>query len=337
MSNYNRILLIFNLLTAVMAVLLIMPEYVRAQGNPTFEKIFYYSGIKAGIKSLQNNAAKIDIFAPQVYSVNSNLKPSGGMNKEIKAIVAKKGIKVMPLIVNQGFNQKIIHNLLVSSKARKAVIAYMIGEAKKNNYIGWQLDFEHINYKDRDRYTAFVEEAANEFEKSSLLLSVAAVARKNDSVNNYYKNWSGAFDYEKIAQSADFISIMAYDDPNSLGPVASLPYVKEVLSYLAGKVPENKLSLGVPLYNWDWGKTTKRAVGYGVLQTIRKNYVCKEDFDLSLGVAWISYNAKGQKRKVWCEDERSFELKMDLVREKKLRGISAWVLGFEDPDIWSKF
>jgi spore germination protein YaaH len=37
---------------------------------------------------------------------------------------------------------------------------------------------------------------------------------------------------------------------------------------------------------------------------------------------------------VFLENARSFEAKLGLVREKKLRGFSAWVLGGEDERIW---
>jgi len=321
---------------AIMAFFLFLPSRILAQEDGELEKIFYYSTGSAGIRSLRDNAAKIDIFAPQAYVVNSKLRISGGLSREIKDIVAKNDLQVMPLVMNQGFNQKIMSNLLASEKTQDAVIAYLISEAKKNNYIGWQFDFEHIYYLDRDRFTNFVKKTGVKFRENNLMLSIAAVARKNDTVNSYYKNWSGAFDYEKISREVDFISIMTYDDPNSVGPVASLFYVEEVLKYLDGKVPDAKLSLGVPLYSWDWYKTTKRAIGHGAVQAIRKNYVCREDFDQNLGVTWVSYSAKGIKRKTWYEDEKSFELKFKVARENELRGISAWVLGMEDPDIWNK-
>jgi spore germination protein YaaH len=37
---------------------------------------------------------------------------------------------------------------------------------------------------------------------------------------------------------------------------------------------------------------------------------------------------------LYLENARSFAAKLALMREKKLRGFSAWVLGPEDPEIW---
>jgi spore germination protein YaaH len=39
---------------------------------------------------------------------------------------------------------------------------------------------------------------------------------------------------------------------------------------------------------------------------------------------------------VFLENARSFAAKLALVREKRLRGFSAWVLGGEDPGIWDQ-
>ena len=67
-----------------------------------------------------------------------------------------------------------------------------------------------------------------------------------------FKNWGGFLTTPELAKAADFISLMTYDDPNSVGPVASLPFVNSVLAYVKDKIPPEKLSLGIPLYNWGW-------------------------------------------------------------------------------------
>jgi spore germination protein YaaH len=37
---------------------------------------------------------------------------------------------------------------------------------------------------------------------------------------------------------------------------------------------------------------------------------------------------------LFLEDARSFKAKLELAKEKKVRGFSVWVLGPEDPAIW---
>ena len=216
-----------------------------------FEKIFYMSESKEkeGIASLKINADKIDIIAPQFYGVTEKLKIAGGLSSNLKKIIKEKNLKVMPLVANAGFKQSIMHNLLSSKKDQDAVIKGLIYLAQKNGYIGWQFDFENISYLDKDLYSIFVENTAKAFHEKGLILSVAAVSRFVDYEDtSAFKNWSGVFDYARISKAVDFISLMTYDDPNSVGPVASLPFVNNVLAYVKDKIPADKLSLGIPTY-----------------------------------------------------------------------------------------
>ena len=144
------------------------------------EKIFYMSQLKEsqGIVSLQKNSDKIDILAPQFYGISPSLKLVGGLDANLKNIIAQKKIKVMPLVSNADFKQDVIHNLLISGTAQDAVIKLLVDVAKKNKYIGWQFDFENISYLDKDLYSAFVEKTAKSLHNNGLILSVAAVAKR---------------------------------------------------------------------------------------------------------------------------------------------------------------
>ena len=276
--------------------------------------------------------------APQAYSVGSDLNIYGSLSAELKEAIKNSNLKVMPLVVNAGFKQSIIHNLLLSSPAQDRLISGLITLGKKNNYIGWQFDFENINYKDKDLYSAFVERAAKELHKNNLILSVAAVSRIADYENtDAFKNWGGAYDYKRISDAADFISLMTYDDSKSYGPTSSALFVKWVLDYVRDKIPAEKLSMGIPFYYWGWNQKTSKRVSSGgynkVLLTIQ-NFLHKKGFDEGLGVPWLVYSIGGKSYKIWYEDKKSFEIKLNIVKNNNLRGFSAWVLGMEDPAIW---
>lgn len=319
--------------SALLCLFIFLPLTATAQ-----EKLFYLSSGNSGIESLKKNLDKIDIVAPQAYKISAELIPYGSVSNEVRTIAKTAGIKMMPLIVNDGFRQDIIHNLLSSTTAQDRLIRYMVSEAQLNNYVGWQFDLEHIFYKDRALFTAFVEKASQTFHSKGLELSIAAVARVSDTENDYYKNWSGAFDYEKLSESLDFISIMAYDDPNSNGPSASMPYVKNVYAYLKNKVPPEKLSWGIPLYYWGWSiypAKKLRTGSYTRIQWLKSIYSYLEGFNDTYKVPYLIYYDQGQGYIIWHEDERSFKEKLDFAKANNLRGFSAWVLGVEDPKIWN--
>jgi spore germination protein YaaH len=325
-------------------------QEILVQNNALFtgEKIFYMSQNKEkqGIASLQKNVDKIDILAPQFYAINSKLKLVGGLSDNLKKTIsdlseqAGKKIKVMPLVANAGFNQKIMHNFLLSQTAQDEAIKGFVSIAIKEKYIGWQFDFENINYLDKDLYSAFVEKTAKALHENGLILSVAAVSRSVDYEDtDFFKNWGGAFDYKRIADAVDFISLMTYDDPNSSGPVASLPFIDKTLDYVKDKIPPEKLSFGIPLYNWNWSKSPfKRVNGSGTydgLIYIKSSFDHKSGFDEALGSSWLTYVWESKQYQVWYQDKKSFEDKLDIINQNKFRGFSAWVLGVEDPEIWS--
>src|SRR5213082_645169 len=51
-------------------------------------------------------------------------------------------------------------------------------------------------------------------------------------------------------------------------------------------------------------------------------------------VPFTYYANGGTYEWLFLENARSFEAKLRLMQEKKLRGFSAWVLGLEDEEIW---
>lgn len=309
--------------------------------NYSLEKIFYISqnNIVDGVLSLEKNWQKIDIVAPQMYSVTPELKLTGKIDPSLKKVINDYNLKTMPLVTNGAFKRDIMHNLLVSKTDQNNIIAGMIEVAKKNKFIGWQFDFENIDYKDKDLFSEFVEKTYTQFKKNKLILSIAAVARYVDFEDTAaFRDWSGVYDYKRIAKSSDFISLMTYDDPNSKGPVASKEFVNKCLVYIKDKVPADKLSLGIPLYYWKWDMESSKRMGSGMyksIMTMMANFKHTLGFDNELGAAWLSYFFNDKNYAVWFENKQSFEQKLKITKDNKLRGFSAWVLGGEDPAIWS--
>ena len=65
------------------------------------------------------------------------------------------------------------------------------------------------------------------------------------------------------------------------------------------------------------------------------NFDCNAGFDRNLGAAWLSYSSQDKQYQVWFQDKQSFADKLGIIKQNKFRGFSAWVLGVEDPEIWS--
>lgn len=328
-------------LSIILCLSTLFPIFTAFAQENNYERLFYMAPGKNGLESFRTNAKNIDIIAPQNYTVDSSLNIKGSISSEIKKIAKENNIKIMPLIVNASFNQKTMHSILIaSSRKQDELIEFLISEAIINNYAGWQFDFEHIHYTDRDKYSEFIERTYKAFKNKNLVLSIAAVVSTKDTSidSDMYKNWSGAFDYKRLAESTDFISLMTYDDPASFGPVASMPFIENVYEYMKDKIPPRKMSLGIPLYYWGWKENPyvkiRKGGTYDRLSYIRRTFKTTEGFHDLFKVPFLKYSFGKDKYIIWHEDKQSITYKIDFLKSHELRGLSAWVLGLENPGIW---
>jgi spore germination protein YaaH len=302
------------------------------------ENLFYYFDNVNGLSDFTKNHKQIDIVAPQIYQVGYDLKVKKPTSTKIIKEAKKKKVDTIPLLVQKDFSKVLMSDILLSEKAQDDIIAYMIKEAKKNKYAGWQFDFENINHLDRDMYTAFVAKTGAALEKEKLSFSVAVVVRSTDyDPSSTNQDWSSAYDYKALAPHVDFLSLMTYDDPYSVGPTASLPYVERIVDYMTTQVPASKLSLGIPFYCWQWqngvraGSTTYNLAS----KAYRKGTDRSRSYDPVLGAEKFSFKTKHVEHEIWCDNDESVEAKQAIVDREGMRGFSVWALGQGDTAIWS--
>ena len=69
-------------------------------------------------------------------------------------------VKVVPLFVNSGFNQQLLHDIVSNPVARARSIEMMLEYAKKYGLDGWQFDLEGLSIRDKDLFTAYFRETA---------------------------------------------------------------------------------------------------------------------------------------------------------------------------------
>ncbi|HEV2448478.1 MAG TPA: glycosyl hydrolase family 18 protein [Candidatus Sulfopaludibacter sp.] len=318
-----------------------------AQTKPAITLLMYLVNRPDSIASFRAHADKVSIIAPQTFSMDAQGFIAGEVPPEVLRIAKENGVAVMPLVTNRGFNQPLMHTVLDSQEARARAIRYLIYYALRDGFAGFQFDYENIHYTYRDKFTVFFREAAREFHKHRLQISAAIVGRLDDTRNSNspggYDNWSGVYDYAAMGKVADFISVMAYaehgatDDP---GPVAGMPWVKRISEYSASVIPARKISLGVPFYGMRW-----EAADPGAARKWRGRSARYPDISAALAKAepvWdevensphLSFDNNARQTELWFENARSLDLKLQLAHAIGFQGISAWVIGQEDPAFW---
>ena len=335
---------------AVLTMLcLIGPGMLSAQG---VERLFYYVDREDSYRSLVAHIDQITVLGPQVYTVDSLGIVYGSLDRRVIELAKARGVKLMPLVVNEGFNQLALRRLLADTAARARAITSLVELCRRNGYWGIQFDVENINVQDRDRFTAWFTDAARALHAGGFTISAAIVHQTDDfagptAYHRFLADSWRTFDLAALGRVADFLSVMSYDQHTRRtppGPVAGMPWVRAVTEYFLRSVPPEKLSLGIPLYGDYWSargdpsperaRTSANSVSWfwGSGLAARNDATIKWD-DVQQ-VPYASFEVGGTFEWLFLENARSFAAKTALVREKKLRGFSAWVLGPEDPAIW---
>jgi spore germination protein YaaH len=318
----------------------------QATEKPALTTVMYLVNRPSAIASFQQNWQSVSIIAPQCFSMDAQGFIAGEVPPTVLETARRHGVALMPLVTNRGFSQPLMHTVLDTPEARARGIRYLLYYALRDGYVGFQFDYENIKYFYRDRFSQFFHEAAVAFHRHGLQLTAAVVGKYADDRNSEspggYDDWSGVYDYRRLARDADFLSIMAYPQHAGFsgpGPLAGLPWVRKIVAFSRSNMPAARISLGVPLYGFHWvapaegeAKWKGRTSLYpDTAAVIAKNTPEWRDDEHAYRV---NFSDTSGRHELWYEDTRSIAPKLELAASERLAGISAWCLGQEDPAIW---
>ena len=319
------------------------------------EALWYSVDREESTQSFLAHADQVSIVAPQVFSIDTLGVIWGSVDPRVVSRAHEKRVKLVPLVMNPGFDQPTIHRILTAPDIRRRAIDNLVALCTRNHFDGLQFDIENVNIADKDALTSFMRESAEALHRARCTVSAAVVPRTSDdpgptSFHRWiFENWRGAYDYKALADALDFISFMTYAQHTggtTPGPVAGYTWMEDALRYvLSLGVPPEKISLGIPSYS-DWWYPTYDAqagsrmrgsdISYATAKGLLTRYGAKPVWDDREKVAYAFWDNAGVNEFLWMEDARSFAAKVELVRKYKLRGYSVWVLGTEDPKVWIK-
>lgn len=333
-------------------MLMAIASPIRAQ---KVEALWYSVDREESTQSFLAHAGQISIVSPQVFSVDSLGVIWGSVDPRIVAAAHAKGVKVVPLVMNPGFDQPTIHRILNVADARQRAIANLVALCRDNHFDGLQFDIENVNVADKDALTSFMRESAVGLHRVGCSVSAAVVPRAGDypGPTSYHRwifeNWRGAYDYKALADALDFISFMTYAQHTGgtpPGPVAGYTWMEDGLKYvLSLGVAPSKISLGIPSYS-DWWYPTFDArdgarmrgndISYATASGLLARHGVEAKWDDGDKSSYAFWSNDGVNEFLWIEDARAFMAKLELVSKYHLRGYSVWVLGMEDPKVWTR-
>ncbi|MGC0771622.1 MAG: glycosyl hydrolase family 18 protein [Candidatus Acidiferrum sp.] len=340
---------------AIVSSFFLLPAVGDAQ-QP--KSLFYMTREPSSVRSFLAHADKIDILVPAWYGVDADGLVSGGPNPLVLETARRHHVPVMPIVANGDFAQEEFHKLLKNPVAKESMIAALIRDCKENGYTGFQFDFEDVHWTDRDALSELVREAAAEFHREGLQLTIATVPNAPGEPGEggfsawIYENWRGAYDLKALAQSVDLICLMTYDQHTrwtTPGPVAGWAWTTGNLDYALKFVPPQKLSLGIPLYGYHWFAGTPiksddksgekpnpsaESIGTEDALDLAKAYGGHIEWDSTDRTAWFYFYRADMREWIFFTDAHTFQERYTLVKERGLQGFCSWVLGAEDPAIW---
>jgi spore germination protein YaaH len=305
----------------------------------------YYVNTKDGRASLFAHMNQIDVLSPGWYDANADGTITGYARRDVIDAAHAAGVAIIPLVVNKDVDPDVGHTILADPERRAALARNLVTEAKTYGYAGFQIDFEQILWTDRDLLTALVQDCATAFHAAGLNLSIAVIPRlpgdatASGTLLDYFRQWSGAYDFAALARAADFVSFMTYDEHNGVTPpgaVAGTPWMREALEFSMQGVPPEKATLGLPTYYHDWtgvGRLTSSS--YADAMILAHDHGVTPAFDATEEEMHFGYDARGRHHELWIQSPETLRRKLLLMYEYGLKGISVWRLGFEDPAFWN--
>jgi len=305
----------------------------------------YYVNTDDGRASLMAHLGQIDVLSPAWYDANADGSITGYARRDVIDAAHASRVAIIPLIVNKDVDPGVGHAILADPNLRTALCGNLVKEAKAFGYAGFQLDFEQIPWTDRDLLTGLVKDCASAFHPAGLNLSIAVIPRMpgddsaTGSLLNYFRQWSGAYDFAALAKAADFLSFMTYDEHNGVTPpgaVSGTPWMRQALEFSMQGVPPEKATLGLPTYYHDWtGVGYLTSSSYADAMILAQQHGVTPAFDPTQEEMHFGYDAYGVHHELWIQSPDTLRRKLPLMYEYGLKGISVWRLGFEDPSFWS--
>lgn len=218
--------------------------------------------------------------------------------------------------------------ILNDYEKRETMIENLMDLVEEYNLDGVNVDFENMNESDKDVYSRFLIELAPRLKKIGKTLSVDVTAPDGS------ETWSLCFDRNTIANVADYIVFMAYDQygtsSNKAGTTAGYNWVEANVKKFLGQedVDPEKIILGIPLYMRLWeeeeDETAKPEVVNmkDMFDVLPENQVATWDEELKQ--YYVEYEEDGKTYKMWVENEKSVGEKINLANQYNLAGIAFW-------------
>jgi len=246
------------------------------------------------------------------------------------------GVKVHLCVTS--FDDDVMAAVLPSPTLRAAAIDAMVTLVDDVGADGVNIDFEGMDSALKDDLVTFIEEL--KLETDEVVLATPAI------------DWSGAYDYDRLAEASDGLFIMGYGyywSGGNPGPNAPLfagdpwhSYSLEwsVNDYLTYDATRDKIILGLPLYGHEWPTESDDIPGTATGSASAVSMSAAVSIGEDEGALWDEAShtkyVLWSDAQLWYDDTETLRPKIAWAVENNLQGIGFWALGYEgnDTNFW---
>ncbi len=238
---------------------------------------------------------------------------------------------IAPLMVLTPFDEtgayhyELVRVIFTNPEVRDRLINNVVVTATEKNYYGVVFNFGNIAASDRDQFVITVSKTAARMNRRGKLVIVSVVPGINDD----------GLDYESLSRAANFLELrmfyweQANDPPSAVSPIDK---VREKLAYMITIINAHSILLGLSNFGYDWKLPFIQNAPAEIISHIEaadraQRAGAMVSYDEMVQSPHYNYiNPSGSTHEVWYEDARSIRVKLELVYEYDLAGVSIWTI-----------
>src|SRR3984957_623298 len=320
---------------------------------------FYVPWDAASFSSLRDFSRQIDLLYPDwlhVLTPDGHLQAVDDQTNKFFDVVQNNHVRsvddrVMPLLkaednsmevfpmVNNFDGTEFVEGItgFLNDPAARALFRQQVGMyLSSDHFRGLMVDFEAFPKIGQPGYVALLNELSSDLHARGMKLYVSVPAHNED------------FDYPAIAEPADGVVVMNYDEhyPGApSGPVASQDWFVENLKFAVKAIPREKLICAIANYGYDWVLKPKKG----------KLPPDERDSSVSVQEAWLAARDSDEdvtydedalnphfsyldesslRHDVWFLDAVTALNAMRAAQTLGIQTFALWRLGGEDRSLW---
>ena len=286
----------------------------------------------------------IDVVYPVAYNVQADGRITlelSGAARQVLGTAKAKGITMMPTVQNvapSGFEPLRIRSVLTDPARRKRHLEQIVRLATAPDMAGVNIDYESLGGGDRDDFMLLLGDAKKLLNARGRRLSVCVPA-----VTSTVPTWDGAasIDWDRIADVADEVVVMAYDfswPGGPPGPVAPIGWVKSVVEFMRTRVPIDRLRIGLPLYGYDWSAGNAKPIAQRDNPAFAKRHRLKfrsspavvRGFEVGPAPFATYRDVEGVDHTVYIESPEATALRVSSLQGLGVKHVSFWRAAYAD-------